>query len=106
MAATAKVITLTGDRKNQESAEHIITFPGGSIMVARTSKDEYWAHININKVLLDDVERMSKVGSIEVIRMDTPDGVKLIEEPDTDHFAVLISTKSPIIAGEQIDLIL
>lgn len=106
MAATAKVIKLTGDPKNQESAEHIITFPGGSIMVARTSKNEYWAHINVNKKLLGDVEQMSKIGSIEVIRMDTPDGVKLLEEPETDHFAVLISIKTPIIVGDQIDLIL
>lgn len=106
MAATAKVIKLTGNPKNQESAEHIITFPGGSISVIRTSKNQYWAHINVNKQLLDDVERMSKIGAIETIRMDTPDGVKLLEEPETDHFAVLISIKTPVIEGDQVKLIL
>jgi hypothetical protein len=91
MAATAKVIKLTGNPNNRESAEHIITFPGGAISVARTSNNEYWAHIHVNKEELGEVERMSKLGRINTIRMDTPNGVKLIEEPDTDHFAVLIS---------------
>lgn len=83
MAATAKVIKLTGDKKNTESAEHIIIFPGGSISVARTSTNEYWAHINVNhKEVLEDVVTQSKKGKIESVR-----------QFEDDHFAVLISTK-------------
>ena len=105
MAATAKVfkygekkgkqIDLFGDPKKQiESAEHIINFPGGSFSVTRTSDQNYWVHVSIHKdATVEDIDKMSKNGSIEVIRMDTPDGVKTIEQPDTDHFAILISTK-------------
>lgn len=90
-----KKITLKGDKKNPESAEHIIEFPGGSISVCRTSDDQYWAHISVNKGQVVDGAgtRISKGGKIEVIRIDTPDGVKEIDHKDTDHFAVLISTK-------------
>lgn len=94
MAATAKIIELKGDPKNPESAEHIIKFPGGSISVCRTSDNKYWAHINVNKgQKIDDIENLSKNGEIETIRMDTPNGVKTVESGDTDHFAILISTK-------------
>ncbi len=105
MAATAqtfkygdkkgKLIELIGDPKVKiESAEHIITFPGGSFSVTRTSNDEYWVHVAVNKdETVDDIAKLSKNGSVNVIRMDTPDGVKVLDEPDTDHFAIKISTK-------------
>ena len=105
MGATAKVfkygdkkgkeIDLLGDAKiKSESAEHIINFPGGSFSVTRTSNDDYWVHVSVNQdVILDDISKMSKNGAVKTIRMDTPDGVKTIDEPDTDHFAILISTK-------------
>ena len=91
----AKQIDLYGDPKIKiESAEHIINFPGGSFSVTRTSNDEYWVHISINKdVVIDDVPYLSKMGNIERIRIDTPDGVKSIDPQDTDHFAILVSTK-------------
>ena len=105
MAATAKVFKY-GDKKGKlielicdpkvkiESAEHIITFPGGSFSVCRTSNNEYWVHVAVNKEdTVDDIAKLSKNGKVNVIRMDTPDGVKTIDEPDTDHFAVKISTK-------------
>lgn len=44
-----KRIDLLGDKtKRPESAEHIITFPGGAIELARTSDGDYWAHVIIN----------------------------------------------------------
>ena len=65
MADTTKVILLKGDKRNPESSEHIIKFPGGSIAVARTSDNEYWAHIEVNKrELLEDEVRGSKFGEI------------------------------------------
>jgi len=91
----AKEIDLFGDPKIKiESAEHIINFPGGSFSVTRTSNDEYWVHVAVNKDdTVDDISKLSKNGGIKTIRMDTPDGVKTLDEPDTDHFAILISTK-------------
>ena len=105
MAETAKVfkygdnkgkkIDLFGDPKKKiESAEHIINFPGGSFSVTRTSNQDYWVHISVNKEeTLDDIEKMSKNGNIETIRLDTPEGVKTIDPQNTDHFGILISTK-------------
>jgi hypothetical protein len=94
MAATAKVIELKGNPKNPESAEHIIIFPGGSISVCRTTDNQYWAHITVNKEKVDGAGMYdSKEGFIELIRIDTPEGVKTLDHKDTDHFAVLISTK-------------
>ncbi len=82
MAATAKVITLKGDPKNPESTEHHIEFPGGSISVCRTSKNEYWAHIYVNNGQILDDTVSSKKGKLKEIR----------NEKD-NHFAVLISTE-------------
>ncbi len=103
MAATAKAIELKGkgktilkgNKSKPESAEHIVYFPGGSISVARTSDDQYWAHISISKENLGDSGGVmdSKAGKIEVIRIDTVAGVKEIDHMNTDHFAILISTK-------------
>lgn len=94
--AKSKVIefNLKGNKKTPESAEHILIFPGGSISVCRTSDNKYWAHIEVNTEKLDGSGvRDSKEGKIEVIRIDTLDGVKEIPHKNTDHFAVLISTK-------------
>jgi hypothetical protein len=105
MAATAKEfsigkapkeINLKGDKSNPESAEHVITFPGGSISVCRTSDNKYWAHIEVyskdgNPRL--DSTRESKFGKIEMIRIDRPSGVETVDASDSDHFAVLIGTE-------------
>lgn len=43
---TAKTIHLYGDKtKAIEPAQHIITFPGGSVEVSRCEDGTYWAHI-------------------------------------------------------------
>lgn len=88
-----KKIVLKGDKRKPESAEHRIYFPGGSISVCRTSNNQYWAHIEVytEGPLLDDT-RSSAHGKIECIRIDTTNGVKTYED-ETDHFAVLVSTK-------------
>lgn len=96
MSETVKVILLKGDPKSPESAEHIIKFPGGSIAVTRTSDNEYWAHIEVNKgQVLEDMFRESKAGEIVDSRLDyvnpTEDsrisGIKSLQ-----HLAVRIRT--------------
>lgn len=98
MAATAKTIVLKGDPKKPESAEHIIEFPGGSISVCRTSENEYWAHVHVNRELVpaSDAIVSTRTGVIKAIRVDTPDGVKTVDHHDTNHFAVLIGMDSPV----------
>ena len=98
MAATAKVILLKGDKSTLESQEHIIKFPGGSISVCRTSSDEYWAHIEVNRgeVLEGDSFRESKAGEIVEGRMDynrPPGQVNKIQDlAELQHIAVRIKT--------------
>ena len=95
MAATAKIIELKGDPRKPESAEHIIIFPGGSISVCRTSDNEYWAHIHVNKkqVIPDTIEHSSAgliVDSrLDYIQKDTQDIPDLAA---LEHLAVRIST--------------
>lgn len=96
MGATAKTIVLKGDKRNPESAEYNIEFPGGSLSVCRTTDGQYWAHVWVyteNKGPLFEGVIESKHGKIECVRVDTPNGVKLLNHENTDHFAVLISTK-------------
>ena len=97
MADTTKVILLKGDKRNPESSEHIIKFPGGSIAVARTSDNEYWAHIEVNKrELLEDEVRGSKFGEITDTRLDYENG-DILEIENADqmlHLAVRIRTST------------
>ena len=83
MAATSKTIVLKGDSKNPESAEHHIEFPGGSISICRTSKNEYWAHVYVNNGQILDDTTNSKKGVIREIRNERE-----------DHFAILIGTEN------------
>jgi hypothetical protein len=47
---TAKTLHLYGDKtKAVEPAQHIITFPGGSVEVSRCEDGTYWAHIARNR---------------------------------------------------------
>ena len=125
MSATAKQYTiknapkkieLKGDPANPESAEHVIVFPGGSFSICRTTDNNYWVHIEVHTpehgpAWNDQGMREQRHGMIEIIRVDTKDGVKTVEPVETNHFAVLISTdigKKNIenyISGEQLKLI-
>lgn len=95
MAATAKVITLKGDPRNPESAEHIILFPGGSISVCRTTDNEYWAHIEVNKdQVIHGATRESMFGEVIDARVDRERSVDSLPDLDTvRHIAVRIQTK-------------
>ncbi len=66
-----KKITLLGDRTKPEPAQHIIEFPGGAIEVSRTSNNEYWAHILVNRgQVVDDAEgREAAIGKVVGIRV-------------------------------------
>lgn len=46
---TTTTMRLRGDRNNPEPVTCVITFPGGSVEVSRTSDGEYWAHIAVDK---------------------------------------------------------
>lgn len=88
-----KKITMTGKKENCEKAESIIEFPGGSLSVCRTSKNEYWAHIEVNdRQKIEDIERESKIGMILKIKYDSENGAETLDIK-TNHFSVLIGTE-------------
>lgn len=98
MPETAKVIILKGNPKYPESAEQIIKFPGGSISVCRTSNNEYWAHIEVNRgQIISDTVKESKTGKIIKTRLDynrPPGEIKEIQDLDElQHIAVRIKTE-------------
>lgn len=68
------VIRVFGDKtKKLEPEHHRIEFPGGSISVDRTTKGEYWAHIQINRPGRADYPEThigSKIGEVVDSRID------------------------------------
>lgn len=100
MPATAKLIHLHGDKRKPESAEHRIVFPGGSIALTRTSDNEYWAHIEVNRKQADPGMgvRETKHGVIVDSRVDQRCVMEILGLPGLDkieHIAVRIATQAP-----------
>lgn len=96
-ATTVKAIHLKGDPRKPESAVHIITFPGGSIELSRTSDDEYWVHMAVNKKeIVNDIPSQSKRGIVVDTRVDRiyPFGTSELENIDQiQHLAIHIRTE-------------
>lgn len=96
MAATTKAINLKGNPKNPEPTTHIITFPGGSIELSRTSDNEYWVHMAVHKgQIIKDIDNMSLKGTVVDARVDRiyPFGSSSEEFPNLDqiqHIAIRI----------------
>src|SRR5262245_28936795 len=67
-----KAIRLKGDKRQPESAQHIIEFPGGAIELSRCDNGDYWAHVIINRDdIIDDTQgRVSAYGAIVDSRID------------------------------------
>jgi hypothetical protein len=60
-------ILLLGDKSiRPEPATHVIEFPGGAIELSRTSDNNYWAHIIVNRdfALPDDCEGLRAYGEL------------------------------------------
>lgn len=92
-----KQMRLFGDKtKKPESAQHIIEFPGGAIEVSRTSDDEYWAHIIVNRGFGDgDSDGLTSAqGEIVASRIDSAAGVLDVPNAETmTQIAVRIRAK-------------
>lgn len=94
-------IDLKGDPTHPESAQQIITFPGGSIEVCRTSDNEYWVHIEVHHhgEIIEEGVRQSKHGRVVDSRLDYirigDVHPEILEIPNIDklhHLAVRIRT--------------
>lgn len=94
-----KRIELLGDKTvRPEPATHIIEFPGGAIELSRTSDDNYWAHIIVNRdfALGQDAQGMvSSLGEIVGSRIDYefPAEPNIVDVPNANRvrqIAILI----------------
>lgn len=92
-------IQLLGDKSiRPEPATHIIEFPGGAIELSRTSDNNYWAHIIVNRdfALPDDCEGLrGAYGEIVGSRIDyefpaEPNVVEVPQGGSVRQIAILI----------------
>ena len=116
-------IQLLGDKTvRPEPATHVIEFPGGAIELSRTSDNNYWAHIIVNRdfSLGADAEGMvSALGEIVGSRIDYefPAEPNVVDVPDAHQvrqIAILIrplrgtgligSAMAPITAAPPVDV--
>ena len=97
-----KVFYVYGNKlTKREPADHRIDFPGGDIAITRTSDDEYWVHISVNRgqVVKDAGSYLSKPGQIVGSRIDyehptcqEKDIPELPGQADIEHLAIRIAT--------------
>ena len=93
-------VLVEGDKftRNEPSC-NVISFPGGYIEVSRTSNDEYWAHIYVNRdgQVYNESHMQSKRGEIVDGRIDyiypaNPNVVEIENFETVNHIAVRIKT--------------
>jgi len=95
--SASNTFIITGDIENQEKAQTIIIFPGGSIELARTSNNEYWAHIAVNhgQVSEDMGTQNHKHGDVVDSRVDRDyphGGTEIPDLKSIQHLAIRIKT--------------
>ena len=92
------VLHMEGNPKRPEAAHGgMIEFPGGNVNVTRTTNGDYWVHILLNKEGRGlFIPEATIEGMVIDARVDSINPVKHLKDvghlndPDTDHFAVLI----------------
>jgi len=83
-------VTIRGDKRNPEPESFRVQFPGGDVDVVRTTDDEYWIHIRVDR---DETPR----GRIVDARLDikgkhaSETKVGDFENPNLYHLAVRIA---------------
>lgn len=93
-------VKLKGDRRNPEPESFRVQFPGGDADVTRTTDNEYWIHVRVNRPghTIDEDEPN---GRIVDARLDIEDKhasetkVGDFENPNLYHLAVRIAKESP-----------
>ena len=93
-----KRITLLGDAKRPEPAQHIIEFPGGAVEVSRCEDGTYWAHIIVNRrEAIPDCDGLkSRIGEVVASRVDWGKGVVGLDEPvegEIEQIAVRVRSR-------------
>jgi hypothetical protein len=101
----ACTIHIEGDRRRPEPSTAVITFPGGSVEVCRTSDGTYWVHVartNERHAIPDDPARCE--GVIVDSRIDYAYGAAarypgpaippMPAAADIDHLAIRVARKT------------
>ncbi len=72
MGDKAQGVILRGDKNRQPEPEYFrVVFPGGDVDVVRTTDDEYWVHIRVNRPEDCVVEELNAVpGKLVDARLD------------------------------------
>lgn len=90
-------VELRGDRRNPEPEYFRVIFPGGDLDIVRTSDDQYWVHIRVNRP--EDLHSIEdrKVGRmvdarLDIATMHTSDvNVGDFKHPELYHLAVRVA---------------
>lgn len=89
-------VSLKGDRRNPEPESFRVQFPGGDVDVVRTTDDEYWVHVRVNRPE-HSISEDAVLGRIVDARLDITDKhasetkVGDFENPNLYHLAVRVA---------------
>jgi hypothetical protein len=89
-------VTLKGDRRHPEPESFRVKFPGGDVDVTRTTDDEYWIHVRVNRPE-NTIDEDEPNGRIVDARLDivnkhaSQTKVGDFENPGLYHLAVRIA---------------
>jgi hypothetical protein len=92
---TVQGVKLKGDRRNPEPESFRVQFPGGDVDVVRTTDDEYWVHVRVNRP--DHAIEDEPLGRIVDARLDllnkhaSETKVGDFNNPNLYHLAVRIA---------------
>lgn len=90
-------IELKGDPRNPEPDHARIAFPGGDVDVTRTTDNEYWVHISVNRSDISSYDPCSATAEIVNARADSKLETIDLQETlrDCYHFAVRVGNIQP-----------
>lgn len=94
--SATKTLFMRGDKADPEKPYYRIIFPGGCVYVARTSDDEYWAHISVNHKQATAFDPTQPAGRLCDARIDVTDKHAAdvvwadFESPNLYHVAVKV----------------
>jgi len=89
-------VSLKGDQRNPEPESFRVQFPGGDVDVVRTTDDEYWVHVRVNRPE-NFLDEDAPLGRIVDARLDITDKhasetmVGDFENPNLYHLAVRVA---------------
>jgi len=98
MGSKVQGVHLRGDRNNPEPTHFRVSLPFGDVDITRTSDDEYWVHVRVNRPGNGQyVPGVTKLGRISDARIDAHDkhagmiDAAVLDDPQVYHLAVRLA---------------